>query len=85
MFLFSAGHRRGHLTSGIAAAKALLGPGCVEGVIKGEKDLGGGTEGWAAVTAAEERQPERVGAGARAKAARRSLGLAPAAERGAAA
>ena len=36
MFLFSARHCRGHLTSGRAAAKAVLGPGCVEGVIKGE-------------------------------------------------
>lgn len=36
MFLFSARHRRGHLTSGRAVAKAVLGPGCVEGVIKGE-------------------------------------------------
>lgn len=36
MCLFSARHRRGHLTSGRAAAKAVLEPGCVEGVIKGE-------------------------------------------------
>lgn len=42
MFFFSARHRRGHLTSGRAAAKAVLGPGCVEGVIKGE---GSGEEG----------------------------------------
>lgn len=61
MCLFSARHRRGHLTSGRAAAKAVLEPGCVEGVIKGEGGLGGGAEGWAVVTAAEERQSERVG------------------------
>ena len=42
MFPFSGRHRRGHLTSGRAAAKAVLGPGCVEGVIKGE---GAGEEG----------------------------------------
>lgn len=40
MCLFSARHRCGHLTSGRAVAKAVLGPGCVEGVIKGEEGLG---------------------------------------------
>ena len=43
MFPFSGRHRRGHLTSGRASAKATLGSGCVEGVIKGE---GAGEEGW---------------------------------------
>lgn len=42
MFLFFTRHRRSHLTSGRADAKAVLGPRCVEGVIKGE---GAGEEG----------------------------------------
>lgn len=72
MFLFSIRHRHGHLTSGRAVAKAVLGSGCVEGVIKGGGGAGGGgAKGWAVVTAAEGRQLERVG-GARAKASRSS-------------
>ena len=71
MFPFSGRHRRGHLTSGRAAAKAVLGPGCVEGVIKGE---GAGEEGRRAGPRLRRLKGDSPGGwgGARAKAARSS-------------
>lgn len=71
MFPFSGRHRRGHLTSGRASAKAALGPGCVEGDIKGE---GAGEEGRRAglrLRRLKGDNPSGLG-GARAKAARSS-------------
>lgn len=73
MFPFSARHCRGHLTSGRAAAKAVLGPGCVEGVIKGEGAREEGRRAGPWLRRLKRDSPSwRGGGGARAKAARSS-------------
>lgn len=84
MFLFFARQRHGHLTSGLAAAKAVPGLGCVEGVIKGE---GVGEEGRRAGPRLRRlKRDSPNGWGGRERRPRReALGPGRAAERGAAA